>query len=262
MTAPSFVSTSSKAYGNAPSSTTVPAPAGIVNGHILLCWLVNGHPTIPPPAPSTGPAGWAKFDTDLLLTQANNTFSACFQLWWKRAASESGNYVWTHPNNNTAAFIDVYSGCKTSGVPLGATSTNSALWTGGGQATALGTSITTTQADSTLLFLGCDWGDQNNAIIAPSGMTKRNDQVILFGADELRATAGATGNRSTLCNSTGNGSPWGVRMVELLGDVPAGGLMKVWNGSAWVEKPVKVWSGSAWQQKPVKFWNGSAWVLS
>jgi hypothetical protein len=41
-----------------------------------------------------------------------------------------------------------------------------------------------------------------------------------------------------------------------------GGTMKVWNGSAWVARPVKVWTGSAWAIKPVKFWNGSAWVLS
>lgn len=42
--------------------------------------------------------------------------------------------------------------------------------------------------------------------------------------------------------------------------VPAGtGLVKVWNGSAWVEKPAKVWNGSAWVTKPVKFWTGSAW---
>lgn len=34
----------------------------------------------------------------------------------------------------------------------------------------------------------------------------------------------------------------------------------VWNGSAWVDKPVKVWTGSVWAQKPVKTWNGSAWV--
>lgn len=44
--------------------------------------------------------------------------------------------------------------------------------------------------------------------------------------------------------------------------VPVGGKIKVWSGSAWVEKPVKVWSGSAWVEKPVKVWNGSAWVLS
>jgi hypothetical protein len=38
------------------------------------------------------------------------------------------------------------------------------------------------------------------------------------------------------------------------------GRAKVWNGSAWVIKPVKVWSGSAWVTKPAKVWNGSAWV--
>lgn len=43
---------------------------------------------------------------------------------------------------------------------------------------------------------------------------------------------------------------------------PAGGKIKVWNGSAWVEKPVKVWNGSTWVEKPLKVWNGSAWVLS
>lgn len=44
--------------------------------------------------------------------------------------------------------------------------------------------------------------------------------------------------------------------------VPAGsGLIKVWNGSAWVEKPVKVWTGSAWVTKPLKRWTGSSWEL-
>ena len=38
--------------------------------------------------------------------------------------------------------------------------------------------------------------------------------------------------------------------------------MKVWNGSAWVERPAKVWSGTAWVAKPVKYWTGSAWVVT
>ena len=41
---------------------------------------------------------------------------------------------------------------------------------------------------------------------------------------------------------------------------PATGRLKVWDGLAWVLKPVKVWMGSAWIEKPLKFWNGSAWV--
>lgn len=42
----------------------------------------------------------------------------------------------------------------------------------------------------------------------------------------------------------------------------AAGNAKVWNGSAWVAKPVKVWNGSAWVTKPVKRWNGTAWVTT
>lgn len=40
------------------------------------------------------------------------------------------------------------------------------------------------------------------------------------------------------------------------------GYVNVWNGAAWVLKPVKVWTGSAWIIKPAKFWNGAAWVLA
>jgi hypothetical protein len=40
--------------------------------------------------------------------------------------------------------------------------------------------------------------------------------------------------------------------------VIAGGLL-LWNGTAWVEKPVKVWNNVTWLQKPVKTWNGTTW---
>lgn len=40
------------------------------------------------------------------------------------------------------------------------------------------------------------------------------------------------------------------------------GYIKVWNGTAWVKKPIKVWNGTAWVAKPVKRWNGVAWVAT
>ncbi len=39
------------------------------------------------------------------------------------------------------------------------------------------------------------------------------------------------------------------------------GRPKVWNGSAWIRKPVKYWNGSAWVEKPMKVWTGSTWKL-
>ena len=45
--------------------------------------------------------------------------------------------------------------------------------------------------------------------------------------------------------------------------VTARGVVKEWNGSAWVSgKLPKAWNGSAWVQKPVKYWSAAtgAWV--
>lgn len=40
---------------------------------------------------------------------------------------------------------------------------------------------------------------------------------------------------------------------------PVGGLINVYNGTAFVAKPVKVWNGSGWVAKPLKRWNGTSW---
>lgn len=52
-----------------------------------------------------------------------------------------------------------------------------------------------------------------------------------------------------------------VSAVEI--KIPSsGGNAKVWNGSAFVAKPVKMWNGSSWVAKPVKYYNGSTWVTT
>lgn len=37
-------------------------------------------------------------------------------------------------------------------------------------------------------------------------------------------------------------------------------ILKVWNGSGWLQKPVKVYNGSTWLTKPVKMYIGSTWT--
>jgi hypothetical protein len=63
-------------------------------------------------------------------------------------------------------------------------------------------------------------------------------------------------------NASNSWAAFTVAVRPAAGGGPVGGLTKVWNGSAWVEKSVKAWNGSAWLEKPVKIWNGAAWVLS
>lgn len=59
----------------------------------------------------------------------------------------------------------------------------------------------------------------------------------------------------TVDNTLGTGFPGAAAPTPAF----TGG-MKVWNGTAWVIKPVKWWNGTAWVTKPLKRWNGTAWV--
>lgn len=58
--------------------------------------------------------------------------------------------------------------------------------------------------------------------------------------DNLNVAGGSTTTTTTTTGSTGK--------------------IKVYNGSAFVAKPMKYYNGSAFVAKPVKRWNGSAWV--
>lgn len=57
-----------------------------------------------------------------------------------------------------------------------------------------------------------------------------------------------------------NGVDHTVQTVINLYASTGGNSLKVWNGSAWVVKPLKYWTGTEWLTKPLKRWNGSAWV--
>lgn len=71
-----------------------------------------------------------------------------------------------------------------------------------------------------------------------------------------KATAGSAGTFTATVTSSVQ-ARMAISFVASSVAIPG---VKVWSGSAWVEKPAKVWTGSAWTQKPVKTWNGSAWT--
>jgi len=39
------------------------------------------------------------------------------------------------------------------------------------------------------------------------------------------------------------------------------GILKRWNGAAFIKEPVRVYTASGWQDKPLKRWSGTAWLL-
>jgi len=53
---------------------------------------------------------------------------------------------------------------------------------------------------------------------------------------------------------------WGVNLDSLQDAPQPGGLINVYNGTVFEEKPIRVWNGSAWEQKPIRYWDGAAWI--
>lgn len=252
--APAYQNQTVTNYGTR-TNTPLALPSGLVNDDILAVQFLVGISGPPGSIPAvTPPAGFAAFGTQ---TEVADPSSFRLQMWlyWKRAASEASSYTFLHTAANTEAAMLVYRGAKKTGVPFGANTSNNT----GSMEVSTGLDITTTQANSLLLYWAHNWSSSLGN--DPSGMTQRFNHLG-YAADEVRATAGATGNRvqSANGNPAGNAANmWAARMFELLGE---GGGMKAWNGSSWPEKPTKVWNGSSWVTKPVKFWNGSSWVLS
>jgi len=255
-TPPVFRSHGVISYSSAPGpQTTVPAPAGIVDGDTLIGLMFNANNGSRPGNP-TPPTGFTQVST--YLTPGPSGFMGRVSVWKKIAAGESGGYVWGHDSGTPREILMLcYSGSN------GTVNASSALNEDSpGTTTRTATGITTTVANCMVVELGYDWGDNSNET-PPTDMTERYDGVITYAAEVVQATAGATGDKTNTCNSNPP-NPRGAFLIALEPAPPAStGYPKVWTGSAWTKKPAKVWNGTTWAQKPVKVWTGSIWkVLS
>lgn len=205
-----FRSLTNTSYGSA-TNTVLSAPAGLANGDILVALIVTATGGTPPTP--TGPAGFAAFGTATVVN--DGSFQGRFSIFWKRASSESGSYTFTHSTCSAQGVLKAYSGCLASGTPLGATANATTADGGAVSQTTVGPSITTTAANSFLLFETHNW-TASGTLSPPSGMTERFDNLI-YSADQLIAAAGATGTRTqTNGNVPSSAEQWSARMVELL----------------------------------------------
>ena len=51
---------------------------------------------------------------------------------------------------------------------------------------------------------------------------------------------------------------WDIGADEFIS--AGGAVLKYYNGSSWVTKPIKYYNGSSWTTKTLKYYNGSSWV--
>lgn len=190
------------------ADTVLSPPAGLANGDILVATIliVRGSDDIDEYDP-VPPDGFSAFGTATKVNDSTGVYGK-LHVFWKRASGESGDYTFTHLSTSSQGVLKAYSGCRASGTPLGATSNNTGL-----SPAASGTGITTTAANSRLLYEAHDWTG-SGALTPPAGMSERFDSVV-YCADQLIASPGATGDRSQT-NGSAPTEPWAVRMIELL----------------------------------------------
>ena len=172
------------------TSLTIPAPAGVASGDVMVASIgIRGTVTITPPS------GWSLVRTDM------STESIIRQdVFVKVAGAEPASYTWNFSTNQPAAGgILAFSGVSTT-TPIDA---HSGSFSNGGRGNTLtAPSVTTTKNGA--MLIGFYDISTDTTIVPPSGMTERFDLASNAGAFDVtaegctvqQATAGPTGNKT------------------------------------------------------------------
>ena len=193
------------ATGGDGDTVTLTPPSGLADNDILVgvIYCESAAQAISPPS------GFASFQRI-----ASASFAA--EVFWKRAASESGNYVWTETGNAWGdGSLFAVSGCITTETPIGAVGADN----NGTDITAEATGITTTTANSLLCYVAVNF-DSLNMNTGPTGMTERFDNDNEYLATLDVATASATGDKTGTWESA---MEWVALLFELKSEAAAGG---------------------------------------
>lgn len=182
------------------TNTTIPAPANIKDGDLLVIMLyVELAAATPPPGfmPFTGLGGVA------FPIHTTTTFWA----WRKIASGESGDYLITHGNAPANAFMMVYTGVDLAVIEDVVPSINS----GNANPNLLATGVNAATVGSRLIYGGAMWNVPTSGdMVVPTGTTPRFTKLWIpndspdspegvFGlivADGQIFSPGATGNKT------------------------------------------------------------------
>jgi hypothetical protein len=206
-TPPAYRSHSSVSYASH-SSTVLTAPSGLADNDILLAFIAVGSGGTPGIA--TPPAGFQELR--IYSWVSHTGFTVNLQVFWKRAASESGSYTFTHATFNTQGVLLAYSGAATTGNPI---DINVSFGKGVGT-TSTALSITTTVDNTLLVVAGQNW-DIDGAS-PPTGFTERFDNLLTIFDGAAQTTAGATGDKTFSPNGSIGSNAWQAWMLAIKPD--------------------------------------------
>ena len=284
----SYISSSSNK--SATTSVVVTAPASLQNGDIMIM-IVNSFRSTSATPGAHAVSGWTQ-----IYTRATST-RYIFSIWYKRCASESGNYTATSTSSlQMEAAIAVYRGCVSSGTPVDVSS-NTAYVTS--STIVRGATITPTVADGFFVWGGFFYLATGNTLTKPTALTLRETQQntnnTITLADLAYSTTSASGNQDGTSGATATvkhayllalkpavpkGITADVGALTVTGFAPVKSINKNVTADAgaftiagfepvastsggvspWKAKPLKWYNGSVWVEKPLKAYVGGSWV--
>jgi hypothetical protein len=202
-----FVAASNTTYASR-TTTTVTKPTGTADGDVILLGIFNGNTT--EAVDPTPPAGFTIL-TGLPAGATDGGFEVETRIYWKVASSEGASWDFTHSTSTTQGFAVTYRNVDT-GTPIDVNCT----YNSGTGATSTATGVTTVTDGAMLVFMGHDWGVGSANLTPPTGFTERIEvNLLMYVADKLTTTAGATGNAVMTNNNSGGSDTWAAVLVAL-----------------------------------------------
>lgn len=205
-TAPVWQSVGTSPAGNL-DNVVVTAPSGIADGDILLAEMY-AEPSTQIISP---PAGFSS-----VVAVTNEAANFRMEIYWKRAAGESGNYTFTESGNTWGAgSISRISGAISTGNPINVVGTGD---TGSGLGSSA-SAITPTLPESLLIFL--QQGFNGIARTPPAGMDENVEAANgAYWATVQKASSGGTGKKVAALAST---ETWTCVLLAIDSTAPAVG---------------------------------------
>lgn len=192
------VATSSSTTYASRTNTTITAPTGIANDDILFAGLFVGAATSAPAV--TPPTGFAELTNSPSSVTDGTSFNGKFHLYWKRAASESGNYTFSHSAASSQGYMARVSGAITSGSPIDVASTPT---TNSGTGSVNLSAVTLANANELVFVIGHNWNGAGT-YSGPSGFTTDLNSLVT-DSYKIFTSSGSTGT-ITITNN-GNAQP-------------------------------------------------------
>lgn len=202
------------------TNTTITAPSSISNGNLLVAVLGVGDATLMPPLTVTPPTGFAEVTNSPSAIDDSDPYTIAIRVFWKVAASEAGNYTFTHTSAGTEGYMYRLTGADTT-TPIDTTPAAQQYALNQGLTTQYAT-LTTATNGAFLIYAEILWDAPGSGTVSGStpSITVRRSGTLTWIGDGTLATAGATGARTRSNGNSGNSSRWASIVVPIR---PSGG---------------------------------------